>query len=119
MQYVFVLALALAVAHGAGAAPHQCTFPNGDVVETQYSCEPAMVARFEKRLLEFYPEVRKINTSPDYILGLYTFAMAGCRGQFATMTPEEIGVNGEPFFPRAMLAAMVRAGREVMCPLPP
>ena len=75
-----------------------------------------MVKRFEKRLLETYPEVRQINTSPDYIMGLYTFARAGCKGQFANMTPEEIGINGEPFFPKEMLAAMIRAGREVMCP---
>ena len=45
-----------------------------------------------------------------------TFAMSSCTRQFAKMTPEEIGVNREPFFPREMLAAMVRVGREVICP---
>ena len=75
-----------------------------------------MVERFRKRLIEIYPEVRQINTSSDYIMSLYTFAMTSCTGHFTKMTPEEIGKNGEPFFPREMLAAMVTAGREVMCP---
>lgn len=75
-----------------------------------------MVERFGKRLIEIYPEVQKINTSPDYMMSLYSFSMTGCTGHFATMTPEEIGANGEPFFPKEMLAAMVKAGREVICP---
>jgi hypothetical protein len=77
-----------------------------------------MLERFTKRLLELYPQVREINTSPDYIMSLYVFAMSSCTGHFASMTPQEIGVNGEPFFPKEMLAAMVTAGREVMCPQP-
>jgi hypothetical protein len=116
MKHVLVFLVVLSVSHSAGAEPHKCTFQTGDIVETRFPCEPAMVERFGKRLLEIYPEVRQINTSPDYIMSLYTFAMAGCTGQFATMTPEEIGENGEPFFPREMLAAMIKAGREVICP---
>ena len=116
MKHILFLLVAFGISLSAKAAPHQCTFQTGVVVETQFPCEPAMVKKFEKRLLETYPEVRQINTSPDYIMGLYTFAMAGCKGQFASMTPEEIGINGEPFFPKEMLAAMIRAGREVMCP---
>jgi hypothetical protein len=100
------------------ATSYPCTFDSGAVVKTPYPCDPAMVAAFNRRLLELYPAVARINTDPDYMLGLYSFAMAGCRGQFATMTPEEIGLGGEPFFPKEMLAAMIRAGREVMCPEP-
>ncbi len=110
--------LAFALSHGAAAAAFQCTFESGNVVETRYACEPAMVDRFGKRLLELYPPVLQINTSPDYIMGLYTFAMAGCSGHFATMTPQQIGEGGEPFFPRDMLAAMITAAREVICPEP-
>lgn len=121
-------ALLLAIAAGALALPavaappeatsYPCTFDSGAVVKTPYPCDPAMVATFTSRLLELYPAVARINTDPDYMLGLYNFAMEGCRGQFATMTPEEIGLGGEPFFPKEMLAAMIRAGREVMCPDP-
>jgi hypothetical protein len=74
------------------------------------------VEKFARRLVEPYPEIREIDTSPDCIAGLYTFAMAGCSGQFATMAPEEIGESGEPFFPREVLAAMIRAGRGAICP---
>ncbi|MBY0439107.1 MAG: hypothetical protein K2W80_13030 [Burkholderiales bacterium] len=115
----FSLALALpALAASPESVSYPCTFGSGAVVKTPYPCEPAMVAAFTSRLLELYPAVARINTDPDYMLGLYSFAMAGCRGQFATMTPEAIGLGGEPFFPKEMLAAMIRAGREVMCPEP-
>lgn len=50
--------------------------------------------------------------------GVFSFAMTRCAGHFAAMTPEEIGKNGEPFFPKEMLSAMVVAGREVICPVP-
>ena len=118
MKHALFFVLILALSHSAKAEPHQCTFETGAVVETEFPCEPARVERFGKRLIEIYPEVREINTSPDYIMGLYTFAMTSCTAQFAKMTPEEIGMNGEPFFPREMLAAMVKAGREVICPRP-
>jgi hypothetical protein len=118
MKYALLFVLSLMVSHRARAEPYQCTFQTGKVVEARFPCDPVMVERFGKRLFEIYPEVRKINTSPDYIMSLYTFAMASCTGHFAKMTPEEIGVNGEPFFPREMLAAMVKAGREIMCPEP-
>lgn len=75
-----------------------------------------MVERFGLRLMEIYPEVRRINTSHDYIMGLYIFAMGACTVHFAKMSPEEIGQSGEPFFPRAMGAAIAQAGREVICP---
>ncbi|MEO6280307.1 hypothetical protein [Roseateles sp.] len=113
------LLLTLAAASGAQAQPYQCTFQTGEVTATEFPCEPAMVEKFAKLLIDSYPEVRKINTSPDYLMGLYVFAMAGCTGHFAKMTPEEIGVGGEPFFPREMLAAMIRSGRAVMCPAAP
>lgn len=116
VTHAILFMLALAVSGNAAAVTYSCTFQTGAVVQTQFPCEPAMVDRFGKRLVEIYPKVEQINTSPDYLMGLYTFAMTSCTGQFARMTPEEIGVNGEPFFPRDMLAAMVRAGREVICP---
>ena len=116
MRQALFFILTLAFSLGAEAQPYQCTFQSGAVVETQFPCDPARVESFGKRLFEIYPEVQQIDTSPDYIRGLYTFAMTSCTGHFAKMTPQEIGVNGEPFFPRDMLAAMVTAGREVMCP---
>lgn len=116
MKLLLVFLLTLVLSGTVAAAPYQCTYQSGDVAQTQFPCEPAMVERFGKRLVELYPQVRQINTSPDYIMGLYSFAMAGCTGHFATMTPQEIGKNGEPFFPADMLAAMITAGREVMCP---
>jgi len=116
MGNALFLILLLTISQNTLAGQHQCTFQTGDVVETQFPCEPAMVKRFEKRLIELYPDVQQINTSSDYMMGLYTFAMSSCTGQFASMTPEEIGANGEPFFPKDMLAAMVTAGREEMCP---
>ena len=118
MKHALLFLLTLAISHNADAKPNKCTFETGDVVETQFACEPVMVQRFGKRLLEIYPEVRQINTSPDYIMGLYIFAMTGCTGQFAKMTPEEIGKHGEPFFPKEMLTAMIKAGREIFCPGP-
>ncbi len=96
-----------------------CVYETGAVVDVQFPCDAARVARFSKRLMALYPGVRDINTSPDYIMGLYGFAMAGCTGHFAQMTPEDIGVNGEPFFPKEMLAAMITVGREVNCPAQP
>ena len=116
MTGALFLVLTLAFASSVRAEPYRCTFATGDVAETRFPCEPAMVDRFGKRLLELYPEVRQINTSADYIMGLYIYAMSSCTGHFAEMTPEEIGENGEPFFPREMLAAMIKAGREVICP---
>jgi hypothetical protein len=116
MKTVLFAALALLFAQGAQAEAYQCKFQSGAVVEARFPCEPAMLERFTKRLLELHPQVREINTSPDYIMNLYIFAMTSCTGQFARMTPEEIGVNSEPFFPKEMMAAMVKAGREVMCP---
>ncbi len=118
MKTVLFIALALAFAQGAQAESYQCKLQSGDVVAAQFPCEPAMLERFTKSLLALYPQVREINTSPDYIMNLYIFSMTSCTGHFAKMTPEEIGVNGEPFFPKEMLAAMVKAGREVMCPVP-
>ena len=38
--------------------------------------------------------------------------MTRCTGHFAAMTQEDIGKNGEPFFPKEMLSAMVVAGRD-------
>lgn len=116
MKQAFFLLLALAAGSGAQAGPYQCTFQTGAVVETAFPCTTAMVERFGERLTTLYPEIRQINTSPDYIMGLYTFAMTSCTGHFTTMTPEEIGKGGEPFFPADMLSAMVTAGREVICP---
>ena len=113
-----LLWMLLAISPNTWAGPYQCTFQTGEIVETRFPCEPSMVARFTKRLIDLYPDVQQINTSPDYMMGLYTFAMSSCTGQFASMTPEEIGANGEPFFPKDMLAAMVTAGREEMCPGP-
>ena len=118
MADALVLLLMLTLVNSVGAEPYQCVFETGAVTETRLPCEPAMVDRFGTRLLELYPGVRQINTSPDYIIGLYIYAMASCSGHFATMTPEEIGENGEPFFPRKMLAAMIIAGREVICSRP-
>lgn len=118
MKPALLVLLTLAISHNAHAEPHKCTFKTGDVVEARFPCEPVMVEKFGKRLLEIYPELRQINTGPDYIMGLYVFAMTGCTGQFAKMTPEEIGRNGEPFFPKEMLAAMIKVGREVICPGP-
>jgi hypothetical protein len=115
---LLTLALTLAMSHTVQAQPYQCTFQSGAVAQTRFPCEPAMVEKFGKRLLQLYPEVEKINTSPDYIMNLYTFAMTSCTGQFATMTPDEIGKNSEPFFPKEMMAAMVKAGREILCPEP-
>ena len=48
--------------------------------------------------------------------GVFSFSMTRCNGHFAAMTPEDIGKNGEPFFPKEMLSAMVVAGRELICP---
>ena len=118
MADTLFLVLMLTFVNSVGAEPYQCVFETGAVTETRLPCEPAMVDRFGTRLLELYPEVQQINTSADYIMGLYVYAMAGCTGHFAAMTPEEIGENGEPFFPRKMLAAMIKAGREVICPGP-
>ena len=118
MKYALFFVLTLLFSFGAGAEPYQCPLESSAAVETQFPCTPAKVARFGKRLIELYPEVQQISTSPDYISGLYAFAVTSCTGHFASMTPQEIGVNGEPFFPRDMLAAMVTAGREVMCPGP-
>jgi len=118
MNRILPLVLALAIPFKLAAAEHQCRFQSGDVVETRFPCEPAMVEVFGKRLLELYPEIRQINTSPDYIMGLYTFAMGSCVGQFAEMTADEIGAGGEPFFPKEMGAAIATAGREVICPGP-
>jgi hypothetical protein len=117
MKHLLLLVYTLAIPLSAAAEPHKCTFQNGAVVETQFPCEPSTVDKFTKRLLEIYPEVRQINTSPDYIMGLYTFAMGACTRQFASMTPEEIGESGEPFFPKEMGAAIAKAGREVICPV--
>ena len=47
---------------------------------------------------------------------VFSFAMTRCTGHFAAMTQEDIGKNGEPFFPKEMLSAMVVAGRELICP---
>lgn len=116
MADALFLVLMLTLVNNVMAEPYQCTFQSGAVAETRFPCEPGMVDRFGERLMAIYPEVRQIDTSPDYIMGLYTYAMAGCTGHFAKMTPEEIGENGEPFFPREMLAAMIKAGREVICP---
>lgn len=95
--------LSLTVVNDARAESYQCTFQTGAVAETRFPCTPEMVDRFGKRLVAICPEVRQIDTSPDYIMGLYTYAMAGCSGHFAKMTPEEIGESGEPFFPTEML----------------
>ena len=116
MTDVLFLVLTLAVTSSVRAEPYQCVFQTGAIAETRFPCEPEMVDKFGTRLLELYPEVQQINTSADYIMGLYVYAMAGCSGHFAKMTPEEIGENGEPFFPKEMLAAMIKAGREVICP---
>lgn len=113
---LLTLLLTLAASHSAQAQTYKCTFQTGEVAQTQFPCEPAMVEKFGELLIEAYPEVREINTSPDYIMGLYMFAMAGCTVPFAKMTPEEIGLSGEPFFPREMLAAMVKSARAVICP---
>lgn len=77
-----------------------------------------MVEKFGNRLIEIYPEVRQVNTSPDYIMSLYTFAIVACCARFTTMTPEEIEESGEPFFPREMFAAMVKVVRQVICTAP-
>ena len=118
MKHVLSILLTLWVCASAQAAPYTCTFQTGEVVDAQFPCDAARVARFEKRFIALYPEVLEINSSPDYLMGLYVFAMSSCTGHFAAMTPEAIGEGGEPFFPRKMLTAMVRAGREVMCPQP-
>lgn len=116
MADALFLVLMLTLVNSVRAEPYQCVFQTGAVTETRFPCEPAMVDRFGTRLLELYPEVQQINTSADYIMGLYVYAMAACSGHFAEMTPEEIGENGEPFFPKEMLAAMIKVGREVICP---
>jgi hypothetical protein len=118
MKKALSIFLILWVCASAQAAQHLCTFQTGEIVEVQFPCDAARVARFEKRLIALYPEVLEINSSHDYLMGLYIFAMSSCTGHFADMSPEAIGDSGEPFFPRKMMAAMVRAGREVMCPLP-
>ena len=111
-----LLCLSLQLASGAVSA-HECVFNSGLVYETEYPCTPALVERFSQRLLALYPEIRTINTSPDYLMGLYTFAMTACNPKFAAVTPEQIGEGSEPFFPRAMAAAMAKAAREVICPV--
>ncbi|OYU46710.1 MAG: hypothetical protein CFE44_00710 [Burkholderiales bacterium PBB4] len=109
--------IALAFCCQSWAAPHVCKYENGDTVEVQFPCDAVRVAGFRKRLLELYPEVADISTSPDYITGLFVFSMASCTGHFADMSPQAIGEGGEPFFPSKMLEAMVRAGREQLCPV--
>lgn len=116
MKNALLLALTLAACGSTAAGAYQCNFQSGEVVQTQLPCEPAMVERFGNRVKELYPEVQQINTSPDYMMGLYTFAMNSCLEHFAMMTPAGIGANGEPFFPKKMRAAMVTAGREIICP---
>lgn len=115
-QNVLAIAVLTATSAYAAEASHQCTFLTGAVVTTRFPCEQAMVNRFGDRLLELYPAVRQIDTSPDYIMGLYTFAMGSCSRRFAEMTPEQIGEGGAPFFPKEMGAAIATAGREVICP---
>ena len=116
MKRLPALLLISALSQGALADPYRCVFTDGTAVETAFPCEQAMVDRFGRRVIELYPDLRQINTSPDYIKNLYVFAMAGCQGHFAQMTPEEIGRSGEPFFPWEMGAAMAQAAREVICP---
>ncbi len=111
MKHLLPLVLALAVPLSTAAEPHKCTFQNGAVVETQFPCEPAMVEKFGKRLLEIYPEVRQINTSPDYIMGLYTFAMGACTVKFAKMTPEESERAANPSFQGNGAAIAKTAGK--------
>ena len=118
MKKALSIFLVLWVCASAQASPYLCTFQTGEVVVVQFPCDAARVARFEKRLIALYPEVSEINSTHDYLMGLYLFSMSSCTGHFADMSPESIGESGEPFFPRKMMAAMVRAGREVMCPPP-
>jgi hypothetical protein len=113
------LPFALALPLGCAAVEtYRCAFESGAVVETAYPCTPVLVEKFSKRFIALYPEVTTINTSPDYLMGLYTFAITACTPKFAGMSPEQLGVGSEPFFPKAMTVAMVRAAREVVCPPP-
>ena len=99
---------------------YHCTFENGDSVKVKYSCEPAMVKKFEDRLVDLYPIVRDQwrdheEHKTDLVKDLYIFALVGCEESARNMTPEEIGKNSEPFFPWQMMAAMTQAARDVAC----
>ena len=112
-----LIALGMTFSNYAFAQANACVFDNGKSFETRFPCKQETVDRFAQRVIEIYPDVKQINTSADYMMkGLYVFAMGGCSGHFRQMTPEEIGKNGEPFFPWEMGAAMATAAREVICP---
>jgi hypothetical protein len=116
MKLVFVFLSAIVFPHYASAQPYKCMFANGSVVETKFPCDPVMIEKFGNRLTQLYPDVRQMNLSPEYTKNLYVMAMADCDEPFIRMTPEQIGKNGEPFFPWQMGAAMAQAAREIICP---
>lgn len=116
MKRLGILLAASLCSASAFAPDHRCVFESGTSVETEFPCTPAMVEQFSKRVIDLYPGLHQINTSPDYLMNLYVFAMAGCIGRFASLSPEQIGEASEPFFPKEMAAAMARVAREVICP---
>jgi hypothetical protein len=99
MIKIFLVALGIAFANNVFAEENACVLDSGESFATPFPCKQEMVDRFARRVIEIYPEVKQINTSADYMKGLYVFAMGGCTGHFRKMTPEEIGKSGEPFFP--------------------
>ena len=97
------------------ADSYSCTFENGSTVKVKYSCEAAMIEKFGDRLVKLYPRIQDEGLNNEHLKNLYVQALVGCEEPFSDMTPEEIGKNGEPFYPWELTAAMIQAARDVAC----
>ena len=117
MKHVLVLLLVTLLSVNVQAQNFKCVFSDGTSLDSNLPCDAAILDKFANRLTQLYPEVQQIN-DPDrrFIEFLFRLALGSCEEPFVHMTPEQIGKNGEPFFPWQMGAAIAQAGREVICP---
>lgn len=93
-----------------------CILPDGTACEVKYKCDPATIEKFANRFYELLPKHDQEKNAVESLKGLYPMAIYACEGSAVSMTPEEIGKNGEPFFTWQFTAAMAQAARDVFCP---
>ena len=116
MKIVSALLLIVCFPFCAYAQQHKCFLPDGTAYEAKYPCDPVTVEKFAERFFDLLPEEDQQKNTVESLKVLYLMAIETCDEPFLSMTPEEVGKNGEPFFTWQFTAAMTQAAREIICP---
>jgi hypothetical protein len=116
MKFIFIFLLILFLPLSIFAQQPKCVLPDGTACEAKYTFDPKTIDKFANRFYELLPNNDQKDNTIENLKELYEMAILTCEEPFLSMTPEEIGRNGEPFFTWQFTAAMVRAAREIICP---